>query len=107
MTVEQQVRGPGVSTPVRVHAVLRLLMAMLITFTVVVQLVEVLTRAEPGKAGNFFSYFTIESNIIVAVVFAVAAVIQLRGQGSRAGSTACGVPQRSTSRSPASSTPCC
>ncbi len=82
MTAEHQVHGPGVSTPVRVHAVLRLLIAALITVTVIVQLVEALTRAENrGTAGNFFSYFTIQSNIIVAVVFAVAAVIQLRGSG--------------------------
>lgn len=81
MTAEQLVRGPGgvgAPTPVRVHAVLRLLMAALIAFTVIVQLVEALTRTVPADAGNFFSYFTIQSNIIVAVVFAVAAVIQLK-----------------------------
>lgn len=81
MTAEQLERGPrgvGASTPVRVHAVLRLVMAALIAFTVIVQLVEALTRAIPASAGNFFSYFTIQANILVAVVFAVAAVIQLR-----------------------------
>lgn len=84
MTAEQLVRGPGTAgtaTPVRVHAALRLLMAALITVTVIVQLVEALTRTVPATAGNFFSYFTIQSNIIVAVVFAIAAVIQLRRGG--------------------------
>jgi hypothetical protein len=83
MTAERVVRGTSsaaASAPVRVHAVLRLLMAALITFTVVVQLAEALTRAIPASAGNFFSYFTIQSNIIVAMVFAVAAGIQLRRQ---------------------------
>ncbi|GGB43319.1 hypothetical protein GCM10011492_37860 [Flexivirga endophytica] len=70
--------GPAVM--LRVHATLRLLVAALITFTVIVQLVEALTRDEnPASVTNFFSYFTIQSNVIVAVVLAVAGAIQLRG----------------------------
>lgn len=68
---------------VRVHAWLRMAVAALIAFTVVAQLVESLGRTPPAKAGNFFSYFTIQSNIIVAVVLAIAGVIQLRGPEPR------------------------
>lgn len=74
----------GVSVPERVHAVVRLLLAALIVVTVVVLLVNTTMRdVDPATAANFFSYFTIQSNIIVAVVFAMAAAIQLRGSGPR------------------------
>nr|WP_246336621.1 Pr6Pr family membrane protein [Flexivirga oryzae] len=65
---------------VRVHAALRLALAALIAVTVVVQLVEALGREDnPATLGNFFSYFTIQSNIVIAVVAAIAGLIQLRG----------------------------
>lgn len=87
VTAEELVEGPAsrVSGPVivRAHAVLRLLVAALIAVTVVAQLIEALTRTPPAQAGNFLSYFTIQSNIIVAVVLAMAAVIQLRGPAPR------------------------
>lgn len=72
-------RVNGAPALVRGHAALRLAVAALIAFTVVIQLAEALTREDQrATVGNFFSYFTIQSNIIVAVVLAVSGVIQLR-----------------------------
>lgn len=72
-------RVNGAPALMRGHAALRLAGAALIAFTVVVQLVEALTREQQrATVANFFSYFTIQSNLIVAVVLAVAGVIQLR-----------------------------
>lgn len=88
MTADERVQStqPSVSNSATKHAhsALRLTVAALITFTVIVQLVEALTRDEnPASVTNFFSYFTIQSNVIVAVVLALAGVIQLRGPDPR------------------------
>lgn len=84
VTAQELVHDPaervnGAPALVRGHAALRLAVAALIAFTVVVQLAEALTREDQrATVGNFFSYFTIQSNIVVAVVLAVSGVIQLR-----------------------------
>ncbi|RNI25087.1 Pr6Pr family membrane protein [Flexivirga caeni] len=79
MAVDERESAPGIFSLHRVQAVFRSLVAGLIAVTVVVQLVVALGRKPPATAGNFFSYFTIQSNVIVAVVLATATVIRLRG----------------------------
>lgn len=76
-------RGVSVSAAVRVHASLRMAMAALIVFTVLVQVIDAMGLTPPAKAGNLFSYFTIQSNIIVAFVLAIAGVMRLKGPEPR------------------------
>ncbi|WP_439591222.1 Pr6Pr family membrane protein [Microbacterium sp.] len=60
-------------------SVLRIVMALVIVAAVVAQLVESLSRAERNGqdiatvASNFFSFFTILSNVLAAVVLVIAA----------------------------------
>ncbi|MFK0074703.1 Pr6Pr family membrane protein [Arthrobacter woluwensis] len=64
-------------------ALFRAFFALLGLAAVAAQLVELLLRTPPGKVSNFFSYFTIQSNVIVVVVLAIAAVAAWRGQSAR------------------------
>ncbi|MEZ2370141.1 Pr6Pr family membrane protein [Arthrobacter sp. RCC_34] len=64
-------------------ALFRAFFAVLGLAAVVAQLVNLLLRTPPGKVSNFLSYFTIQSNIIVVIVLAIAAVAAWRGRGTR------------------------
>lgn len=70
-------------TIARVYAGVRFLLVAVIAAAVIAQLVDLLSRTPPGKAGNFFSYFTIQSNIIVAVVLATSGAMLWRGRSPR------------------------
>lgn len=70
-------------TIARGYAGVRLLLAAVIAAAVIAQLVDLLGRTTPGKTGNFFSYFTIQSNLIVAIVLAVSAAMMWRGRSPR------------------------
>ena len=52
----------------------RSIMAVLVITAIAVQLVHTLRATPPGSAVNFFSYFTIESNLIAAAVFIIGAI---------------------------------
>jgi hypothetical protein len=52
----------------------RWILAALVIAAIVVQLMHTLHATPAGSAANFFSFFTIESNLIAAAVFVIGAV---------------------------------
>ena len=52
----------------------RWIIAALVVAAIVTQLVHTLGLEPPGKGVNFFSFFTIEANIIAAAVFVIGAI---------------------------------
>jgi uncharacterized membrane protein YbhN (UPF0104 family) len=88
--------------PVSVHNVLRLACAALCVAALAYQAGSL---AEQGvfRPENFFSFFTVQSNLLAAATFSSPP----SGRASaRSGSTCCGAPPRSTWRSRASSSRC-
>ncbi|MDP5227612.1 MULTISPECIES: Pr6Pr family membrane protein [Arthrobacter] len=73
-------RGASVN---RGLALFRAFFALLGLAALTAQLVELVGRAGADKVGNFFSYFTIQSNIIVVLALALAAAAAWRGETSR------------------------
>lgn len=64
-------------------ALFRAFFALLGLAAVVTQLVAHVQLPPPARVSNFFSYFTIQSNIIIIVVLGIAAVAAWRGTNAR------------------------
>jgi hypothetical protein len=65
------------------HDVLRVAVAALAVVAITYQLARLQGHASFGGAGNFFSFFTIQSNILAAAMFVLAALVR-GGERSRA-----------------------
>jgi hypothetical protein len=70
-------------TPNRGLALFRFWFALLGFLAVLFQLTHLLQNVPGASAGNFFSYFTIESNIIAFITLAIAGRYAWKGQSPR------------------------
>lgn len=67
----------------RVHDVLRIAFALLAAVAITYQLARLQGHASFGGPGNFFSFFTIQSNIVAAAMLVLVALVR-RGERSLA-----------------------
>lgn len=81
MTYAARPATPETRNGAVVVAVLRLAIAALVTAAVIATVAEAAGRTVINPF-NMFGYFTIQSNIILAVVYAVIAVVALRGEAA-------------------------
>ncbi|MBH0098959.1 Pr6Pr family membrane protein [Salinibacterium sp. NSLL150] len=79
MTYATKLATPETRNGTVIVAVLRLAIAALVTAAVIATVAEAAGRTVINPF-NMFGYFTIQSNIILAVVYAVIAVVALRGE---------------------------
>ncbi|CAO1652008.1 FAR-17a/AIG1-like protein [Salinibacterium sp. NYA9b] len=81
MTYAAKLATPETRNGTVIVAVLRLAIAALVTAAVIATVAEAAGRTVINPF-NMFGYFTIQSNIILAVVYAVIAVVALRGEAA-------------------------
>ncbi|MBH0023994.1 Pr6Pr family membrane protein [Salinibacterium sp. SWN248] len=81
MTYAAKLAAPETRNGTVIVAVLRLAIAALVTAAVIATVAEAAGRTVINPF-NMFGYFTIQSNIILAVVYAVIAVVALRGEAA-------------------------